>query len=105
VAAGAGSALAVALLAVAIVSPRPAASAPSPTPAASVVAATSAPSREPGASREPGVAQRYRVKEGDTLRSIADQFGVTIRELRAINDLGTPPTIEPGQVIRIPRSD
>jgi LysM repeat protein len=46
--------------------------------------------------------QRYRVREGDTLRTIADRFGVSVRQLRLANDLGEPPRLEVGMVIVIP---
>jgi LysM repeat protein len=105
IAAGAGGALALALLAVAVAAPRQAGSAPSPTPSSSTAAATPGATRPPRSPRAPATDRRYRVKPGDTLRSIADQFGVTVREIRAVNELGTPPTIEPGQVLVIPRVD
>jgi LysM repeat protein len=43
------------------------------------------------------------VKASDTLRRIARRFGVTVDQLLAVNDLGDPPTITPGQSINIPR--
>jgi hypothetical protein len=46
--------------------------------------------------------RRYRVREGDTLRTIADRFGVSVRQLRLANDLGEPPRLEEGVVIVIP---
>lgn len=46
--------------------------------------------------------RRYRVREGDTLRTIADRFGVSVRQLRLANDLGEPPRLEEGAVIVIP---
>jgi hypothetical protein len=64
-----------------------------PTPAAD---ASTLPSIGPDGMRH------YTVGDGDTLRTIADRFGVTVRELRMANDLGDPPTLTPGQVILIP---
>ena len=46
--------------------------------------------------------RRYRVRDGDTLRTIADRFGTTVRELRATNDLGNPPLVAPGDIILVP---
>jgi LysM repeat protein len=49
-----------------------------------------------------GAAGTYAVREGDTLRSIAERFGITVRELRAANTLGDPPVLTPGMVLVIP---
>jgi LysM repeat protein len=57
-----------------------------------------------GPSASPAIAHTYRVKRGDTLRGIALRFGVTKAAVRAVNDLGTPPVLTPGQVINIPAS-
>lgn len=65
----------------------------SPTP---VVDASALPSIGPDGMRH------YTVRDGDTLRTIADRFGVTVRELRTVNDLGDPPTLTTGQEIVIP---
>jgi hypothetical protein len=46
--------------------------------------------------------KRYRVREGDTLRTIADRFGVSVRQLRLANDLGEPPKLQVGVIIVIP---
>jgi hypothetical protein len=48
--------------------------------------------------------RRYRIVEGDTLRSISDRYGVSVRDLRAVNDLGDPPRLVPGEEIVIPAS-
>jgi hypothetical protein len=64
-----------------------------PAPAA---AASTLPSIGPDGMRH------YTVRDGDTLRTIADRFGVTVRELRRVNDLGDPPTLTTGDVILIP---
>jgi hypothetical protein len=44
----------------------------------------------------------YTVKTGDTLGRIADQFGVDVEELIAINDLADPDWLEPGMQLVIP---
>ena len=44
----------------------------------------------------------YRVKEGDTLSSIAEQFkGATEEEIRVINKLKNPPLVRPGMILKI----
>ncbi len=50
----------------------------------------------------PAIARRYKVKQGDTLRSIAQRFGVTKAGILAVNDLGSPPVLTPGDTINIP---
>ena len=49
------------------------------------------------ASPAPG---RYRVWAGDTLYSIAFRHGLDVRQLAAINQIGPPYTIYPGQILR-----
>lgn len=55
-------------------------------------------------SAGPDGVRRYRVREADTLRTIADRFGVSVRQLRLANDLGDPPRLEAGMIIVIPAS-
>jgi LysM repeat protein len=44
----------------------------------------------------------YTVKAGDTLGKIAEQFGVTIEELIAVNNITDPDWLEPGMKLIIP---
>lgn len=44
----------------------------------------------------------YTVKSGDTLGKIAEQFGVTVEELVALNNLANPDWLEPGMQLIIP---
>ena len=44
----------------------------------------------------------YKVEEGDTLGTIAGQFGVSIYDILAINDLQDPNNLYIGQVILVP---
>ena len=86
----------------------------SPTPAATVAAATAAPATTsptpaptaaPTARPTPTAATRpatYRVRPGDTLSAIAAQFGTTVREIAALNDISNPSLIRVGQVLRLP---
>lgn len=62
---------------------KPAATKPAPVPAASFVAT---------------------VSKGDTLTSIATQFGTTVVAIQAINKLPNPNTIKVGQKLNIPKT-
>jgi LysM repeat protein len=44
----------------------------------------------------------YTVKSGDTLGKIAEQFGVTVDEIVALNNIEDPDWLEPGMVLVIP---
>ncbi len=46
----------------------------------------------------------YTVKAGDTLGKIAEQFGVSIDELVALNNIADPNWLEPGMTLIIPAS-
>ena len=43
----------------------------------------------------------YQVKKGDTLYSIANKYGITLQELKAINDLNND-TLSIGQLLKVP---
>jgi LysM repeat protein len=45
--------------------------------------------------------RRYRVKEGDTLESIAQKFGTTVEALIELNPNIDPLALSPGQRIRV----
>jgi LysM repeat protein len=84
---------------------------PAPTPPSSAVASqapTPTPSPTPIPTPTPRVtppiARTYRVRPKDTLASIAQEFGVTQRALRQVNDLGRPPMLVVGQLLNIPVS-
>jgi membrane-bound lytic murein transglycosylase D len=47
-------------------------------------------------------ASTYRVRKGDTLYDIARQFGVSVSEIRRLNDLSSS-RIYPGDVLKIPK--
>lgn len=57
----------------------------------------------PASQPEPVVGKlvRYTARRGDTLSSIADQFGVTVTELRSWNGLRTASTVNRGLRLRI----
>ena len=77
---------------------------PTPFPTSGVAPASPAATQPMTASPPPSVTVpgRYVVQEGDTLRSIAERFGVTVRQLRDANDFGQPPVLTPGDEINIP---
>lgn len=83
--------------------PTPAATpTPSPTPSASPSAAVS-PSASASAPSGPTPSPlSYVVKRGDRLQDIANQFGVTVDAIVALNKLGNADHIEVGQVLLIP---
>jgi LysM domain len=48
-------------------------------------------------------AKTYTVQDGDTFSSIADQLGITLAALEAVNpQIGDPDQIFPGQVVNVP---
>jgi LysM repeat protein len=49
------------------------------------------------------VQKRYRVRQGDTLATIADRFETTIANLITVNELRRPYMIKPGQVLLLPQ--
>lgn len=57
-------------------------------------------STEPAAPEKPQTL--YTVQPGDTLSGIADQFGVSTRELAAANGIGDLNDLSPGQELAIP---
>ena len=48
---------------------------------------------------------RYTVEAGDSLTSIAAQFGVSAEVLMAVNDITDPDLLEAGVTLRIPGPD
>ena len=68
---------------------------------------TSSEERPIGAESEdlvtPTVEAIYVVREGDTLGSIADEFGITWQEIDAVNELENPNVLSIGQEIEIPQ--
>ncbi len=72
---------------------------PKPTPKATP---TPTPTPTPSPSQSPGIRTTYRIHKGDTLAGIAAKFGVTKKQLRAVNDFGDPPHLRYGFVINIP---
>lgn len=73
-----------------------AAASPTPRPRADIVQPTATPAGTP-----PG--ERYEVQFGDTIVSIANEYGVDVEELIEINRLENPNSLRAGQVIIIPQ--
>ncbi|NOX61332.1 MAG: LysM peptidoglycan-binding domain-containing protein [Chloroflexi bacterium] len=74
-----------------------------PTPQIDEEAAPSTPEQAPANTPEPEQAVvTYVVKRGDTLYSIALQFGVSMQALRAINQIDDPTTLRAGRELLIP---
>ncbi len=48
--------------------------------------------------------ERYTVREGDTVTSIAKRFGTTAQHLRQLNELGNANTVQLGAELRVPSS-
>ena len=48
--------------------------------------------------------QAYRAKNGETAEKISARYGISIRRLREINDIGKNSTIMPGQTLLVPRN-
>lgn len=69
-------------------------------PTAQVVAPTPPPTPTPTSTPEAFI---YVVREGDTLGSIADEFGITWQEIDAINELENPNVLSIGQEVEIPQ--
>ena len=72
----------------------------SPTPAGTS-AATPTPAASPTPAPSPFI--EYTVQQGDSLSSIAQQFGTTADEIARINSISDPNTLNVGQKLQVPR--
>lgn len=72
----------------------------SPTPSGTPEAT---PTPAPSPTPQPPEFEEYIVQQGDSLSSIAQQFGTTADELVRINDLADPNTLDIGQKLLVPR--
>lgn len=70
-------------------------------PGSAAPAATAPGSATPAASRTQSGARTYTVRPGDSLAAIAKRTGVSPGALMAINSLGNPNRIYPGQTLRL----
>ena len=77
---------------------------PSEVPTATAAVPTivsEAPTAQPATTTEPGYSA-YTVQKGDTLKSIGEKYGVTVRELIAANQIANPDSLIVGSIVRIP---
>lgn len=72
-----------------------------PTEAA---AAVEPPATEPSTSSTEGEVVVHTVKQGETLSSIAQEYGTTVKAIKEANDIGDSNTIFSGQELQIPTS-
>ena len=79
--------------------PAEATSAPEAT-AEATAEATSAPAATAEAT---GGFAEYTVQRGDILQAIAKQYGVTVKDIIANNQIANPDSLRVGQVLRIPK--
>jgi len=76
----------------------------SPTPGGTPgVSPTPGATPGPSPSPEPSPFEEYTVQQGDSLSSIAQQFGTTADELARINGITDPNTLDIGQKLQVPR--
>lgn len=78
---------------------------PEPTPAPTDIFIESPePTVEPAATEEPTAAAgtRYKVKKGDTMWSIAQKYGITLKALREANPDVEPTKMRVGTILVIP---
>jgi len=61
------------------------------------------PTPVPSPTPEPSPFEEYTVQQGDSLSSIAQQFGTTADELARINGITDPNTLDIGQKLQVPR--
>ena len=84
--------------------PTSAARTPAPTQSAASIGpeptASARPPRTPSPTPSVPIARRYTVKQGDTIKSIANKFGLKPRDLRAVNDIAKDVVV--GQRLLIP---
>jgi LysM repeat protein len=82
--------------------PEPTAAPPEPTAAPEAPPLPTAAPTAPPVAAEPGYIE-YTVQKGDILYTIAQEHGVTIEEILAINQIPNPESLTVGEVIRIPK--
>ena len=74
----------------------------SPTPGGTPGAT---PTPAPTPTPEPSPFQEYTVQQGDSLSTIAAQFGTTADELARINGITDPNSLSVGQTLQVPRPE
>ena len=69
---------------------------PTPVPPGATVVITPTPTVDPGTLRH------HTIESGETLSSIADEYGVTLEALQAVNGIEDPNSVQVGQDLLIP---
>ena len=77
--------------------------APTAEPPTAELAPTAEPPTVPPAPTAAADYVEYTVQRGDSLKSIAAKFGVTIRDIIAVNQIPNPDSLTVGSVLRIPK--
>jgi LysM repeat protein len=77
--------------------------APPTEPPAPTAAPPTAPPTEPPAPTAAADYIEYTVQRGDSLKSIAAKYGLTIRDIIAVNQIPNPDSLTVGSVLRIPK--
>ena len=75
---------------------------PATTPAATTTAAAANPPPAETAPTTTAAVSTYTIEAGDTLQTIADQYGTTVEDLLALNPEIDPTALQIGQTIRVP---
>jgi LysM repeat protein len=82
---------------------------PTPGPQFAIVTLTPIPPGativiEPTATIDPTTLRRHTIKDGESLSSIASDYGVSQEELQTLNNIDDPNSIQVGQELLIPPS-
>ena len=82
---------------------------PTPGPQFAIVTLTPVPPGatvviEPTATIDPTTLRRHTIKDGESLSSIASDYGVSQEELQTLNNIDDPNSIQVGQELLIPPS-
>ena len=75
---------------------------PATTPAPATTAAAATPPPAETALTTTAVGSTYTIEAGDTLQTIADQYGTTVEELLVLNPGVDPTALQVGQTIQVP---
>ncbi|MCU0484191.1 MAG: LysM peptidoglycan-binding domain-containing protein [Chloroflexi bacterium] len=75
---------------------------PAPTPLPTEVPHAASAEPEPSAEPTEAAGTRYKVRKGDTMWAIAQEFGVSLKALRAANPDVDPTRMRVGTVLTIP---
>jgi LysM repeat protein len=97
--------LAAVLLGITLIGQRGSEAGPSATPTPTNETIIHSPSPSPFVTPTPAEPVTYTVQAGDTLSGIAEEHGVSLEALIAVNDLADPDVLSIGQTLIIPSED